>query len=146
PSVVMASDFQEVRVDGQPWSWFDGRTIYLPDVPGTYEIETTSMRGMQPHVRSTAAPLSSCVFDQKTNELVFETSNDHQRPAGLPWTAILMGPVPDAVENGEIVDPAALHLPDDAARAAAARGGVLIRFRSGKTTVRYAGWNATAGR
>lgn len=166
PSVVMAADFQKVRVDGQPWSWFDGRTIYLPDVAATYRIETTPVRGalapgtlargtqargtqangMQPHVRSTAAPLRSCRFDQKTKELVFETSSDHQRPAGLPWTAILMGPMPDAIENGEIVDPETLHLPNDAARAAAARGGVLIRFRSGKTTVRYAGWNAAAGR
>tara|TARA_R110002072_G_scaffold302758_3_gene488524 strand:+ start:29181 stop:32849 length:3669 start_codon:yes stop_codon:yes gene_type:complete len=151
PSVVMATDFQQVLLDGKPWSWFDGRTIYLPDVPGVYQIETTPargtlVRGMQPHVRSTAAPLSSCEFDPKTHELVFETSQQHSRPAGLPWTAILMGPVPDAIENGEIVDPASLHLPDDAARAAAARGGVLIRFRSGKTTVRYAGWNAAAGR
>lgn len=151
PSVVMASDFESVLVDGQPWSWFDGRTIYLPDVPGTYKIETTEARGalargMRPHVRSTAAPITSCAFDAKTHELTFETGADHDRPAGLPWTAILMGPVPDAIENGEIVSADSLHLPDDAARAAAARGGVLIRFRSGKTTVRYAGWTAAAGR
>lgn len=151
PSVVMSVDFDEVTVDGKPWSWFDGRTIYLPDVPGTYKIETSFVRGRlaqqaNPHVRSTAAPLMTCAFDASTNELVFETGTSHNRPAGLPWTAVLTGPVPVTIENGEIVDAASLQLPDAAAQAAAARGGVLIRFRSGRTTVRYPGWNAVAGR
>jgi len=151
PSVVMAVDFDEVQVNGKPWSFFDGRTIYLPDVPGIYEIKTTFAgarlaKPKDPHVRSTAAPLMACSYDAGTNELVFETTSGHNRPAGLPWTAVLTGPMPVAIENGEIVDAASLQLPDAAAQAAAERGGVLVRFRSGKTTVRYAGWNAVAGR
>lgn len=151
PSVVMATDFSQVRVNEQPWSWFDGRTVYLPDEPGTYRIETSMEKagfgdGQQPHLRSTAAPIAACHFDVATGTLVMETATDHGRPPSLPWTAVLAGPVPDMVENGEVVAADSLHLADQAAQLAAARGGVLIRFRSGKTTVRYAKWNAAAGR
>ena len=147
PSVVMAAGFDEVTVDGQPWSWFDGRTVYLPDVPGRYRIETRSFAAAAaPHVRVTGAPLRRCSFDPATKELTIVTAADDARPAGLPWTAVLSGPVPTAVENGEIVGPEQLHLPSPVAAAAAARGGVLIRFRPGTTVLRYEQWSAGPGR
>jgi len=151
PSVVMAVDFDQVTVNGQPWSWFDGRTIFLPDRPGTYEIKAAYTRGRlvtptNPHVRSTAAPLVSCRYDADTGELLLETGTDHDRPAGLPWTAVLNGPAPLEVVNGEVVDSGSLQLSDAEALKVAASGGVLIRFRSGKTIVRYEGWNAAPGR
>ena len=69
-----------------------------------------------------------------------------RRPAGLPWTAVLDGPAPSSIENGELVDVAELDLPDAEAKRAAQQGGVLIRFLPGVTTLRYDSWNATPGR
>ncbi|MCK5944586.1 MAG: hypothetical protein KAI24_21540, partial [Planctomycetes bacterium] len=147
PSVVMAADFDEVTVDGEPWSWFDGRTVYLPDEPGSYRIETHLYAAeVRPHVRATAAPLTRCAFDPKARELVLVTAPDAERPAGLPWTAVLHGPLPSSIDNGEVVAIGDLHLPDAAAEAAAREGGVLIRFRPGTTTLRYEAWNASPGR
>ena len=65
------------------------------------------------------------------------TAGRRDRPADLPWTAVLHGPVPDSITNGEVVRSTQLHLPDQVAEVAAEQGGVLIRFRNGITTVRY---------
>ena len=147
PSVVLAADFDEVRVNGRAWSWFDGRTVFLPDDPGTYRIETRRFGALaQPHVRSTAAPLQRCAFDPAQKQLVLVTEPGARRPAGLPWTAVLDGPAPSSIENGELVDVAELDLPDAEAKRAAQQGGVLIRFLPGVTTLRYDSWNATPGR
>lgn len=152
PSVVMGDDFDHVEVNGQRWSWFDGRTVYLPDEVGTYRIKTESFddgrfaRQAPPHVRATGAPLQQVAYDATTRELVLVTDDRDGRPATLPWTAVLHGPVPSSIENGEVVDVDQLHLPDAAAEAAALQGGVLIRFRPGTTTVKYEGWNAAPGR
>ena len=71
---------------------------------------------------------------------------DEARPAGLPWTAVLGGPVPTEIVNGEVVDSAQLHLPHAAAEAAAERGGVLIRFRPGTTVLTFEQWTAAPAR
>ncbi|MFK7742588.1 MAG: hypothetical protein AB8H80_19915 [Planctomycetota bacterium] len=149
PAVVMAMDFDEVLLDGQPWAHFDGRRVFLPDRIGSYRIETSRLgprAAKPPHVRSTQARLRVCHFDPRRRELVLVASPDPGRPDNLPWTAVLAGPVPTGIDNGEIVAADQLHLPDAMAEAAAMRGGVLIRFRSGKTTVRYTAWNELAGR
>ncbi len=134
PSVVMGQDFDEVRVNGESWGWFDGRTVFLPDRPGTYAVECRS-RGPGPfvHVASTRAPLERCSYDTTTGALVLVVPPGEGRPPELPWTAVLRGPRPRVVENGEIVDDASLNAPD--AAAAMRAGGVLIRFRSGVTRV-----------
>lgn len=138
PSVVMAADFDEVSVDGRPWAWFDGRTVFLPDRAGTYRIEANRHGGGEtPHVRCTGAPLERCSWVPERGELVLATAGAADRPAELAWTAVLAGPAPSGIENGELVEPASLCLRDAAAAAAVARGGVLIRFRSGITTVHY---------
>jgi hypothetical protein len=77
-------------------------------------------------------------FVPASQELVWTTGVDPQRPADLPWTAVLGGPRPVAIEGGEIVDDAELRLPDAAEVAKARQGGVLVRFRAGVTKVRYA--------
>ncbi|MGC6489506.1 MAG: hypothetical protein ACON4Z_17810 [Planctomycetota bacterium] len=147
PSVEMAADFDEVTVDGQPWAWFDGRTVYLPDVPGRYRVETRTFTGAaSPHVRLTGAPLRRCAYDPAADELTLVTAGDDARPAGLPWTAVVEGPAPVAVLNGEVVDVAELHLPSAAAEAAAARGGTLIRFRPGTTVLKFGARAAAPGR
>lgn len=138
PSVVMATDFDEVFVDGRPWAAFTARTVLLPDRPGTYRIETRSHGGgTAPHVTSTRAPLRRCEYAPASRELVLVVESDPLRPVEQPFTAVLAGPLPSSIENGEVVDDATLRFLDADARAAAAAGGVLIRFRSGVIRVHY---------
>lgn len=138
PSVTMGRDFQEVLLDGVAWSHFDGRTVFLPNVAGTYRVVTKSHAGdVAPHVRSTRAPLASCRWVPAERALVLSTGGDGDRPAELAWTAVLAGPRPLHIDNGEIVDDQQLRYPDAEAAAMARAGGVLIRFRNGTCTVRY---------
>ena len=138
PSVVMAADFDEVLLDGEPWAWFDGRTVFLPDRPGTWRIECRRHGGAPaPGVRATRAPLVSCRWDAARSALVLVAPPASGRPVELPWTAVLRGPKPHHVTNGEIVAEGSLPHADAEAAAAAARGGTLLRFRSGTTEVFY---------
>jgi hypothetical protein len=138
PSVVFAADFDEVFVDGRAWAWFDGRTVFLPSAPGTYRVVARSHRGgPAPHVRSTRAPLLACQFAPDRGELVLVVGSEAGRPPELPFTAILAGPVPERVENGELVDEATLRHVDSEAAAAARAGGVVLRCRTGVVKVKY---------
>ncbi|MFM1871568.1 MAG: hypothetical protein RL398_990 [Planctomycetota bacterium] len=138
PAVTMAAEFGEVFVDDRPWSWFDGRTVYLPDAPGDHRVRTVRDAGPpRPHVRATSAPLRRCEFDPTTKTLRLSTAFDATRPVELPYTAILGGPRPTQVDNGEIVAEDVLRHADAQVRAAAAAGGTLIRFRAGETKVTY---------
>jgi len=138
PSVVMGQDFDDVRLDGQPWACSDGRTVFLPDRVGTYRIEcSTRGGGAGPGVRTTRAPLVHCSYVAERRALVLVTPPDAGRPFELPWTAVLRGPRPTRIQNGEIVAEGALPHRDAEAAAAAAAGGTLIRFRSGTTEIFY---------
>ncbi|MCB9879885.1 MAG: hypothetical protein H6835_20020 [Planctomycetes bacterium] len=138
PSVVFAADFDEVYVDGAPWAHFDGNTVFLPDVPGIYAVKTRQHGGgVGVHVRRTAAPLRRCAFDPRSRQLLLSTALDPARPPELPYTAVLTGPRPTRVDNGEVLDDAELRHADAETRAQALAGGVVIRFRSGITKVHY---------
>ncbi|MCR9248290.1 MAG: hypothetical protein NXI31_24950 [bacterium] len=139
PAVVLAGDFSEVTVNGQPWCWFDGRTVYLPDRPGDYAIEARQHAGdAAPRVACSRAPIERCTFDPGTRTLEIVTAVQASRPAGLPYTAILRGGRPTAITGGEIVDEAELPHAHAAMRERAAAGGALVRFGSGTTKVTYA--------
>ncbi|MCA8954146.1 MAG: hypothetical protein KDE27_31855, partial [Planctomycetes bacterium] len=144
PSVTFASDFSEVLVDGQPWRWFDGRTVFLPDRPGDYRVTASQHaagRGgssQGPRIACTRAPLLRCEFDDHTHELVIVCGSEPGRPIELPFTAILRGGRPVAVDRGTLVAETELPHVDADARARAAAGGVLLRFFPGTTRVRYA--------
>ncbi|MBL9078028.1 MAG: hypothetical protein JNL08_11025 [Planctomycetes bacterium] len=140
PSVVMGDDFDAVTLDGEPWAWFDGRTVFLPDRPGTYRIECRRHGGgAEPGVRRTRAPLAACRYDAARGVLVLVAPPLPDRPIELPWTAVLRGPRPRHIVNGEIVAEAELPHADAEAAAAAAAGGTVIRFRSGTTEVFFGG-------
>ena len=89
------------------------------------------------NVRATRAPLGTCQWLPASGELVLMTAGEPDRPAELPWTAVLAGPAPASIENGEIVDDASLRYPDAEATAAARAGGVLVRFGNGTCRVHY---------
>jgi hypothetical protein len=139
PSLVLGRDFAEVTIDGAPWAWHDGRTVFLPNRVGRYAVASRDHAGGQgPHVRATRAPLVVCRYLPAERTLVLATEGGRMRPAELPWTAVLGGPRPLAIDNGEVVDDATLRFRDAEAAAAAARGGVLIRFGNGVCRIRYA--------
>jgi hypothetical protein len=62
---------------------------------------------------------------------------DLARPATLPHTVLISGPVPSRIIGGELVDDSELRHASRNDRAMAAGGGVLIRFRSGPLRVHY---------
>jgi hypothetical protein len=146
PSVVLARDFGEVELDGEPWAHFDGRAVFLPNRPGTYRVVARARAGGPgPHVRATGAPLRSCRWDEAARELVLVAGSEPGRPPELPFTAVLGGPRPASIENGELVDDGSLRFPDAAAAAAARAGGVLVRFPAGTCRVRYDGGGRVRG-
>lgn len=139
PSVVMARDFADAQLDGEDWAHRDGRVVFLPNRAGEFRVRTRDHAGgVAPHVRRTAAPLAVCRYLPGERTLLLATAGDGGRPAELPWTAVLGGPRPIGIDNGEIVDDASLRFPDAAATAAARAGGTLVRFGSGVCRIRYA--------
>ena len=88
-------------------------------------------------MRSTRAPLVHCSYAGDRRVLTLVTPSVAGRPFELPWTAVLRGPRPTRVINGEIVTESSLPHATAAAAAAAVAGGTLIRFRSGTTEVFY---------
>jgi hypothetical protein len=136
PSIVFATDFDRVTIDGEPWSWCDGRTVFLPNRTGTYEVVTTRGGGERLSVAATAAPLTVCRYDEDRRELTL-VAGAGARPSALGWTALLRGPAPTSIENGEVVPIDAVQPADASAAAELARGGTLIRFRSGVTRIRH---------
>ena len=122
----------------EAWAAFAGRTVFLPDVPGDYHVAVRTHAGEQtPHVTCMRVPLLRCEYDAQQRTLLLVTAPDPLRPVELPFTAVVAGPVPVRVENGEVVAEDSLRHADAEARAAAVAGGVVIRFRSGVTKVHY---------
>jgi hypothetical protein len=112
--------------------------VFLPNRPGRFAVATRDHAGGPgPHVRATRAPLVACRYLAAERTLLLVTAAGAARPAELPWTAVLGGPRPVAIDNGEIVDDATLRFRDAEAAAAAARGGTLVRFGSGVCRIRY---------
>jgi hypothetical protein len=138
PSVTMGQDFDEVFLDEEPWAFFDGRTVVLPNRAGTWRIATRRHGGpAAPHVVATRAVLDHCAFDPARQELVLVARADANRPPELPFTALIAGRTPLSIEGGEIVGEDELRHASVADRAAAVAGGVVIRFRAGLVRVRY---------
>ncbi|MBL8752817.1 MAG: hypothetical protein JNK15_05905, partial [Planctomycetes bacterium] len=138
PCVTMGRDFDEVKLDGESWAHFAGRTVFLPNRVGTFQVTTVEHAGSPPpHIVATRAPLQTCRWLASERTLVLGVPGEASRPAELPWTAVLAGPVPTSIENGEIVDDTTLRLPDIAEVGAARQGGVLVRFRNGLVRIRY---------
>lgn len=137
PAVTLGAKFDAVFVDGEPWAYHDGQTVYLPDRIGEYRVRARAHGGAAvPSVRATSAPLRACAYDAVARVLTLVTAYDPRRAPELPYVAVLRGAVPSRIENGEMVPVAELRL-SAAAAAAATAGGVLIRFRSGTTRVHY---------
>jgi hypothetical protein len=139
PSVVLGADFDTVFVDGRAWSWYDERTVWLPDRAAVFQVVARRQNGApQPHVIACSTPLEECSYDAGARELSLTAGADATRPFALPCTAVLAGPVPTRVDGGEVVADDELRHATAAERAQAAAKGVVIRFRAGRVRVCYA--------
>src|SRR5262249_37172608 len=139
PSVTMGDDFDEVLLDDKPWAFHHGRTVMLPNRAGTYAIATRKhgADGERPHVVASRAVIDHCAFVAAAGALVLAADAAADRPPELPFTAVLAGPKPRAVEGGQLVDEGDLRHLTAGDRADAERAGTVIRFRPGIVRVRY---------
>lgn len=76
PRVEFAHSIAWARVDGEPWQYFDGRLLFLPNQPGTYRIEVGHGQTHAPCLIRTFARILSCRWEDDT--LIFQA----ERP---PW-------------------------------------------------------------
>ena len=139
PSVTMGDDFDEVLLDDRPWAFHHDRTVLLPNRAGTFRIATRKhgQDGVRPHVVASRAVFDHCAYDAATGELVLAVAAAADRPPELPFTAVLAGPKPRAVEGGQLVDESELRHLSAGDRADAERAGTVIRFQPGIVRVRY---------
>ena len=138
PSVVMGAAFDAVFLDGKPWAFFDGHTITLPLRAGTFVVKTQNLfAAATPRVLSCSVGLDVCRYEALTRDMLLLPQEDLARPATLPHTVLISGPVPSRIIGGELVDDSELRHASRNDRAMAAGGGVLIRFRSGPLRVHY---------
>ncbi|GAB4138670.1 MAG: hypothetical protein Fur0037_04510 [Planctomycetota bacterium] len=136
PSVVMAAEFDEAFLDGKPWSYHDGRSVFLPKEPGTHRVETRSSGGARPpHLLATSARIQSCRWDPERKELVFLAAPKPGRPPELPFTALVDGGSPRSVDGGELIPEAEFRRHE--APGSPRPGAAVIRFRPGLVRVRY---------
>lgn len=138
PSVILGDDFDAAFLDDRPWAFTAGRTVFLPARVGTYRITVRRHDGERtPAVISSRAVFEHCAFDAATRELVLAVAPAPDRPPELPFTAVLSGPRPQSIDGGEIVEEKELRHRGAEERAAAERGGTVIRFRPGLVRIRY---------
>jgi hypothetical protein len=137
PSIVLPAAFDEVTLEGRPWCYFDERTVYLPRERATFSLSTRATgRPPRAHLLRTDADVRRCAFDDAANLLEIHARPRADRPADALHHAWLSGPIPFAIEGGELVpDAEHSYRSADAERARAA--GVVIRFRPGVVRVRY---------
>jgi hypothetical protein len=137
PGVTMPEPFAQATVNGQPWAYADGQTIYLPRAAGLYRIATAGTPGREPRLAGTRAHVIECRPGRGGRILEVVTEPAFGADAGDVHVAWFSGSRPAAVEGGEVVDDRELThaTPADAARAAAA--GFLVRFRPGRLRLHF---------
>ncbi len=137
PSVQFPTAFDRVRIDGEPWDWFDGPLVFLPGGRESCRIET--LRGEPPRARlaRTDADVRTCRYDAQQALLEIFTRARDGRTEGALHTAWIVGPEPVALDGCERIDAAELRHPPDEAQALASRG-FLVRFAPGLVRIRFA--------
>ena len=140
PSVIMAEPFGQVTLDGKPWCYVHGQTVYLPRAKGVYRIETRGVSAApsdraRPALARTSAHVASCRFVAESRVLEVYTVANRDDPEA-EYTAWFTGDVPDLVEGGELVSDQELTYRDDQARTAA-EAGVMVRFQAGLLRLHY---------
>ncbi len=140
PSVELSAEFDFVRVDGEPWSFFDGSRVMLPCAVGRYAVETGSDgRAATPRLVRTRAIVKRCAYDPATRVLEVFTTRRPEDPDGTMYTAWFAGGEPtDVVGERAVQIPENTFQHQSGVAADAARGaGVIVRFAPGLLRLRY---------
>jgi hypothetical protein len=59
PRIEFAQDVKNVKIDGYNWYYFDENFVFLPNRPGTYEVEVNYSGEVKPHLTRTFAFINS---------------------------------------------------------------------------------------
>ncbi len=133
PSVVMGEPVGEVYLDGEPWSYRHGQTIYLPRAIGRYRIQVVPATGETPALARTAATVHGCRYDAQRGVLEIHSSGDAEQE----YTAWVTGAVPVEVEGGELIRDSAYAQRTAEQQKLLQERGVMLRFRPGLMRIQY---------
>jgi hypothetical protein len=120
PRVEFAHPISRVELDGQPWHYFDGSLVFLPNETGTYQLHVYYGTVDQPALTRTFARVKRATWDGCTMQLEVHDP---------PWTGVQS---PDFHYYGIVNMPNGKLQTVEGATIAEDRGSQwLIRFRPG---------------
>lgn len=124
PRLHFKESFSEVKLNGKLWHYFDGCFVFLPNQPGSYQVEVSREGEIVPHITRTFALVKSTEWTG--TELVIETGLPQyaeKLPSGLDLYAALdmRGYHVKEIEGGKIIR----STPD----------GTVISFKLGKIKI-----------
>lgn len=79
PRVEFAQPFTNVRINGQPWPYFEDRFVFLPTRAGTYEVAVDNALPLRPRLICTSGMLHEGRWDETANTLTLKIGVQ-------PWT------------------------------------------------------------
>ena len=95
PRVDFKEPFGSVKLNGKPWYYFDGKTVFLPNREGTYSIEIFQTKNEPaPTIGGSWASISRTHWDTESKCLTIEANHPYWWKSGLPgnisYTAIIL--------------------------------------------------------
>jgi len=90
PRVEFKEGFNQVRLNGNPWYYFDEQMVFLPQMPGIYHVEIFNTEKPVPHLGRTCANIEATGYEDNTLTLKVSLPNYvHQLPAGFYYKALI---------------------------------------------------------
>ncbi len=142
PSVEAGVGIARAFLDGRPWSYFEGRRVFLPRKAGKYRIRVIPGTPAQPYLSATSALVEACRWDPADLTLTLR----------LAHPAWFHGPLPPRSPYTLLVRPAGRRLlslegarllpAEDLARPskdlpAARAAGILLSAEPGEVKIRF---------
>jgi hypothetical protein len=142
PRIEWAEPFSSVRVNGQPWQYFEGRCVMLPNRPGRYVVEVDGAGDPAPRLARTWLDVERAEWQMERRTLVIKASHPHwwEGPLGgdRPYTALIRSDQPpQSVEGAGEQIPWSEYRVESDQRAAMETEGFLLRIRPGETRIRF---------
>lgn len=90
PRVEFKEGFNEVKLNGKPWHYFDEQLVFLSQKPGVYHIEIFRKNRAVPHVSRTCANIETTYYENNILTLRVSRPNYvHQVPPGFYYKALI---------------------------------------------------------
>ncbi len=110
PRIEWKQPFDTVLLDGQPWRYFDGNCVFLPNRPGHYTVEVSTTGTNAPRLARTFLQVERAQWNEQSQSLELTTTMPSwwsgPLPSNNPYTAeILCDSTPTSVEGGGRVVP-----------------------------------------